>query len=169
MNRTLFVPLSALTVFLALLLAGSTASAQTATDTFDVTITVENSCTITVNNLDFGDVNDLTPIIAASTTGSVTCTAAAPVTVSFNVGSGGGTYVERLMAKGADTIAYNLHSDAAATGANVLGDGSGVTLTIGITSTGGADPFSVFGATVAAQNPKPIGDYSSTVTATATF
>jgi spore coat protein U-like protein len=168
MNRKLPILGSGTAALLVLLLAGSTASAQTTDDdTFDVTITVQNSCTISVDNLSFGNVNDLTPVIAGSTQGTVMCTAAAPVTVSFNVGSGGGTYATRLMAKGADTIAFNLYSTAGAT--TILGDGTASTATIGLTSTGAAQVFDVFGATVAAQNPKPLGAYSSSVTATVTF
>ena len=71
------------------------------------------------------------------------------------------------MAKGADTIAFNLYTTAGTT--TILGNGTASTATIGFTSTGGADTFDVFGATVAAQNPKPLGVYSSAIIATVTF
>lgn len=152
---------------LAVLLAMPLA-AQTATAEFEVSITVENSCTIAVTDLDFGTVSDLTSAQDASTTGSVTCTGATPVSVAFNAGTAAGsTLASRLLAAGGETIAFNLFRDAGRT--EVLGDGSGGTVTIDFTSTGGADALSVFGRTVAGQNPKPAGTYSSTITATVTF
>jgi spore coat protein U-like protein len=159
-------------VILSLALAGSLlagpASAQTATATFEVSITVVANCTIAVDALSFGDVNDLTPAIAATTTGTVTCTGISPVSVSFDPGTGGSsTFATRQMALATDTVDYNLYADAAHT--EILGDGSTGTTTIDFTSTGGADPFTVFGQTAPAQNPKPAGVYTSTVTATVTF
>lgn len=144
------------------------AYAQTATDAFAVSITVENSCTIDVTDLSFGTTSDLTSSIAASTSGTVTCTGANPVSIAFDPGSGGGsTFATRQMDSGVTTIDYNLYRDAAHT--EILGDGSGGTFTIDFTSSGGADPFSVFGLSQGGQNPKPIGTYTSTITATVTF
>lgn len=146
----------------------SPARAQTASTTFVVSITVVNACTILVTDLDFGTVSDLTPAIAASTSGTVTCTGIAPVIVSFDPGTGGtSTYALRQMASGANTVNYNLYADAAHT--QILGDGTAGTVTIPLTSTGGPDAFTVFGQTAAAQNPKPPATYTSTITATVTF
>lgn len=154
---------------LVLLVFSPLLQAQTANDTFLVSITVENDCVITVNDLNFGTVSDLTPSISASTSGSVTCTAVAPVSVSFDAGTGGAsTFTTRQMDDGgANTIDYNLYRDAANT--EILGDGSGGTFTIDFSSTGGADTFDVYGLTEPNQNPKPPGTYSSSITATVTF
>jgi spore coat protein U-like protein len=155
---------------LAGLLLASPASAQTATTTFLVSITVQNSCTVAVNALTFTTATDLTPAIDGATTGTVTCTGIAPVSISFDAGTGGGTLPgPRQMASTAPvaTIDYNLYRDAAHT--EVLGDGSPGTVTIDLTSTGGADAFDVFGQTVAGQNPKPPSTYTSTITATVTY
>lgn len=153
---------------LASVLLASPASAQTASATFDVSITVEADCTIAVDDLTFPTVSDLTPAVAASTTGTVTCTGISPVSVSFDPGTGGAsTFAARQMALGADTIDYNLYADAAHT--EILGDGSTGTVTVDFTSTGGADGFDVFAETAPSQNPKPAGTYSSTITATVTF
>ncbi|MCX2780708.1 Csu type fimbrial protein [Microbulbifer thermotolerans] len=153
---------------LSALLLSAAAFSATEDTTFLVSITVENSCTISVNDLNFGTVNDLTPSISASTTGTVTCTGLAPVSVSFDAGTGGAsTFATRQMDDGVNTIDYNLYRDAANT--EILGDGSGGTFTIDFTSTGGADAFDVYGLTDPGQNPKPAGTYNSTITATATF
>jgi len=156
--------------FLALgaLLCAGPALAATATDTFVVSITVANDCTVTVSDLGFGTVTDLSSGVSGATSGSVTCTGIAPVTVSFDAGTGGtSTLATRQMANGANTIDYNLYRDAAHT--EILGDGSVGTFTIDSTSTGGADAFNVYGLTAAGQNPKPVGAYTSTITATVSF
>ncbi|MPZ17797.1 MAG: spore coat U domain-containing protein [Luteitalea sp.] len=160
--------ITTLAVAIAWTLLVAPASAQTAAATFDVSITVEADCTITVDDLSFGTVADLTPEIAATTTGTVACTGISPVSVSFDPGTGGAsTFATREMALGSDTIDYNLYADAAHT--EILGDGTTGTVTIDFTSTGGDDGFDVFGQTAAAQNPKPAGTYTSTITATVTF
>ncbi|WP_308364976.1 MULTISPECIES: spore coat U domain-containing protein [unclassified Microbulbifer] len=142
--------------------------AQTSSTTFTVSITVESDCLITANNLNFGAVDDLDQSIAGATNGFVTCSAIVPVSISFNAGTGGSsTFATRQMANGANTINYNIYRDSAHT--EILGDGSGGTFTIDFTSTGGNDQFMVFGQTDPGQNPKPIGTYSSTITATITF
>jgi len=149
------------------LLAGP-AFGQTATDAFVVSITVQNACTIDVTDLGFGTTSDLSSSIPASTSGTVTCSGVNPVSISFDAGSGGSSsFATRQMELGADAIDYNLYRDAAHT--EILGDGAGGTFTIDFTSSGGADPFSVFGLTQAGQNPKPVGTYTSTIVATVTF
>ncbi|MEK9501363.1 Csu type fimbrial protein [Gaopeijia maritima] len=158
----------ALIVVTALCAVGPQSLSAQSTAEFDVSITVENSCTIAVTDLDFGTVSDLTSAQDAATTGSVTCTGATPVSVSFNAGTvAGSTMAARLLGFGAETITFNLYRDSGRT--EVLGDGTGGTVTIDFTSTGGADGLSVFGRTAAGQNPKPAGTYSSTITATVTW
>lgn len=161
-----FVPLLILAAGLALI--PDAASAQTATDVFVVSITVENDCTITMSDLSFGSANDLTAAIDAAASGSVTCTGMAPISISFDTGTGAGsTFATRRLEQGAETIDYNLYRDAART--EVLGDGTGATFRIALTSSGGADAFDVFGRTEPGQNPKPAGTYTSTITATVEF
>ncbi|MFA7542212.1 MAG: spore coat U domain-containing protein [Lysobacterales bacterium] len=150
------------------LLASGSLLAATATDTFEVSINVENSCTIAVNDLPFGTVDTLATSHDASTTGTVTCTGIAPVEIAFDAGTGGtSTLATRLMEQGANTIAYNLYRDAGHT--EILGDGTGGTVTIDINSSGSSDAFTVYGLTAPSQNPKPVGSYASTVTATVTY
>ena len=164
----MFKSLYAIPVLAGAIFITDTAMAATASDTFDVFIRVENDCTIVVDDLNFGTVNDLTPAIDGATTGTVTCTGVAPVSISFNPGTGGtSTYATRQMELATNTIDYNLYRDAART--EILGDGTVGTVTIDFNSTGGADVFDIYGRTNAGQNPKPAGLYSSTITATVEF
>ena len=162
-----FLRTSVLAAALSTALFTGAASAGTDTATFQVSITVENSCDIVISDMDFGLVSSLATTHDAATSGTVTCTGISPLSIAFNVGSGGGSLAARELSNGTDTILYNLYADAAFT--SVLGDGTGGTATIDFSSTGGADAFDVYGQTAAAQNPKPVGTYTSDVIATVTF
>lgn len=147
------------------------AASHTATDQFDVSITIENSCTVLVGDLVFPTSNTLATAINGSTTGAVTCTGIGSYTVGFDDGTGiGATFGTRKMTGATDTIDYVLARDSAHT--EVLGDGSTGTVTIGGTSVGNnvADAsFTIYGQVMGSQNPKPTGTYTDTVTATVTF
>ena len=154
--RTSLLALAVSTLF-----AGN-AFAATATDDFDVTITIENVCTVAVNDMDFNTQTDITSSVAASTNGNVDCTGAGPWTVDFSAG-GSGTTATREMANGPATIDYNLYRNSGHT--DVLGDGSGGTVNLAGTGDNG---FTIYGQTVAGQTP-PTGTYTDTITATVTF
>lgn len=141
------------------------AAAGTADDSFKVSITIENSCTIAANDLDFGTRDTLEANIDAQTTVEVTCTGVSPLVVSFDNGTGaGGSAAARKLTNGGSTIDYVLAKDSART--ELLGTGAG---TIDALSTGGTQVFPVYGRVLAGQNPKLIGRYLDTVTATVTF
>ena len=154
--RTSLLALAVSTLF------AGTAFAATDTDDFDVTITIENVCTVAVNDLDFNTQTDITSSVAASTTGNVDCTGAGPWVVDFNAG-GSGSFATREMDSGAATIDYNLYRNSGHT--EVLGDGTGGTFTLSGTGDNG---FTIYGQTVAGQTP-PTGTYTDTITATVTF
>lgn len=145
------------------------AAQSTATDTFVVSITLQNQCTVQVDDLNLGTVDTLTPAHGGTVNGTAVCTAIAPVAISFDVGTGGGTLAERTLVRsgGAETVTFNLYRDAAFT--EILGSGTSGTFTIGFTSTGGTDTFPVYAQTAPNQNPKPLGTYQSTITATITY
>jgi spore coat protein U-like protein len=148
------------------LAATPSAFAATTFDTFLVSITLSNSCSIVANDLAFGPQTTLTANIDVTTSVDVTCSGANPVSVAFNAGTGtGSTIANRLMNSGANTVAYNIYLDSGH--ATVLGSTAG-TNTIDFTSTGGTDSMPVYGR-VPAQGPKPNGLYTSTVTATITY
>lgn len=155
-----------------LMLASSTALAGPSpqTDDFEVSITLQNDCTITFNNINHGTVTALTSNNDAASAGdNITCSFADSYTIAFNVGSGGGTYATRTLANGTNTLNFNVYSDPART--VVWGDGSTSAPAYTGTSTGGgvANALTVYSRVFGPQTGKPEGTYSSTITATATF
>ncbi|WP_146910290.1 spore coat protein U domain-containing protein [Arenimonas daejeonensis] len=140
----------------------ATANAATTTDTFRVSITIANTCTIGITDLDFLSHTDLVAAKTATATGTVTCTTTSPIAVTFNVGSGGGTYASRLMTNGTDTISYNIYKEIGHT--TVLDNTPAGT--VALTGTG---TFTVFGQTTAGQPIKPGGTYTSDIIATMTY
>jgi spore coat protein U-like protein len=162
-NRTL-----ALSAAIALAAGTTSTFAATTTDQFLVQIILQNSCTITANDLDFGTAAGLTANIDVDTTVDVVCTGANPVSIAFNAGTGtGSTIAARNMNSGANTVAYNIYTTSGRT--VPLGTTAG-TNTIDFTSTGSGstDTRTVFGR-VPVQAAKPNGTYQSTVTATLTY
>lgn len=165
-SRRCFAPI--LASILAVVAGVDPASSQTATDAFEVRITLGNECTIAVDDMDFGLVTDLSTAHDTQVGGSVTCTGIAPISVEFDPGTGGSsTFTTRQLGLGQETINYNLYRDAART--EILGDGTGGTFTIGFTSSAGADPFTIYARTAGGQGPKPSGTYASDLVATVTF
>jgi spore coat protein U-like protein len=162
-NRTL-----ALSAAIALAAGTSSTFAATTSDQFLVQIILQNSCTITANDLDFGTAAGLTANIDVDTTVDVVCTGANPVSIAFNAGTGSGSSIaNRFMNSGANTVAYNIYTTSGRT--TVLGNTAGVD-TIDFTSTGAGstDTKNVYGR-VPIQAAKPNGTYQSTVTATLTY
>src|SRR4249919_1738935 len=100
-------------VAIVLLAAAGTASALTKTTTFQVTASVANNCLIdSASTLAFGayDPSSATPLDGTSNI-VVRCTRQTPYTLSLNAGStAGGTFINRLMTTGADTLQYNLYT-----------------------------------------------------------
>ena len=157
---------SLLAVAVSASLFAGTAAAGTANTQFQVSIIVENNCTVSVNPLVFPNSNTLAAAVDGATTGSITCSGTSPVTVSFNEGDvAGSTLATRLLSNGTDTVTYDLYRDAGRT--ELLGDGTtGGTVTIART---GTSTFDVYGRVDGSQNPKPAGTYLANVTATVTF
>ena len=105
----------------AALTAAGSASALTATTTFQVTATVQKVCAVTAATLAFGNYTPGAGAVNANTTLNVKCTKGTTT---------GGTIAQRLMtAGGADTLQYNLYTTAAF--ATLFGDG-----TTGVTQAG---------------------------------
>jgi len=125
-----------------------------------------NTCTISTTSVAFGSY-DVFSGADVNTTGSVTINCGSAVrnlTVSLSQGSSG-TYANRTLVKGGETLAYNLFTDAACT--SVWGDG-----TPGTQTYFNADPpnntnvvLTIYGRITALQDVSA-GAYSDTITAT---
>ena len=111
------IPVAAMLV--ALLPAAAGAAHQTAT--FDVSATVVDDCTISADNLDFGDLGILTTSVDADADIRVLCTTGTKYTIALDAGSGSGSTVQdRQMANGPDALKYQIYRDVAC--AQVWGD-----------------------------------------------
>ncbi|MBN2689473.1 MAG: spore coat protein U domain-containing protein [Gammaproteobacteria bacterium] len=153
-------------ISVATLLLGMSAYGATATDTFQVTATIPAACVITANDLAFGTYNPTTTSTQNSTV-DVTCTNTTPWAISLSTG-GSGSYSPRQMTGGvsADTLNYNLYTDATFT--TIWGDGTGGTTTVTGTGTGAAQSNTVYGQLPSGQYKTP-DSYTDTITATVTY
>jgi len=133
--------------------------------TLPARFTIDSSCTVDANPLDFGTVTDLDGHTASSNL-SVTCTLDGPYTIALDGGTVSGDVADRRMqpAAGPETIAYQLYQDSGHT--QIWGDTPG-SLVAG-TGTGNAQSVPVFGL-VPPQGPKPPGGYQDVITVTVTF
>lgn len=144
------------------------AMAATDTTTFAASATVLSDCNLTASDMAFGNYDATAGALDASSAIAVYCTLGTNYTISLNVGTGGGTYVGRTLNNGANTLNFNLYTNAART--TVWGDGTAATSTVA--GTGGglltAANHTVYGRVTAGQE-RPLGLYSSTIVVTVTF
>lgn len=153
-------------------LSAGVAAAATTTTTFQVTATVQSTCSATATTLAFPNYTPGAGAQTGTSTISVKCSKNTPYTVALNAGTTtGGTLAQRLMASGVNTLQYNLYTTAAAS--TVFGDGTGGTGTGTGTGAGvaTANAMTVYGqlpdsATNQAAVP---GAYSDTITVTVTY
>lgn len=141
------------------LAAAGSASAQTATTTFNVTANVASSCSVSATDLAFGAYSAAlaTPLDASSTI-TVTCTNGENYGIDL-----GATPAARTMAgPGASLLNYGMFSDASRLTAFVYGDTA-------LTGTGVAQPYTVFGRIPAGQFAAQSGSYTGVVTVTVTY
>lgn len=153
----------------AALAATTPAFAATTSTTLNVDATVTANCTVSSSALSFGTVNPISGTNVDATGGiTVTCTNGTAWTATAGVGSGSGaTYAARRMTSGANLLSYNIYTDAAR--ANVWGDGTGGTATIGNTGSGVAQNVTVYGRVPSGQTAVPPGGYADTVAVTVTY
>ena len=159
------------TISAAVLLAvAGSAAAATKTDTMQVSATVAKNCIINAPDLNLGTFegdNNLT----ASSTISVRCTSG--TTFFVDLSTGAGTYANRTMSNGTDTLSYNLFTDNTYTtvfgdGTSSTGRGSGTGAGMAV---GNAQSVLVYGQLLASANTGPVGagTYTDTITATITY
>jgi len=133
------------------------------------------NCSVSATAVNFGTYNPLSGS-AAQSTGTVTVNCQVLLvglfvswTVTLSTGSSG-NYVARHLQSGANSLSYNLYTNAART--SVWGDGTNGTSVVS------ANPFlivgsntvnyTVYGGIPAAQDP-PAGNYTDTLTVTMTY
>jgi spore coat protein U-like protein len=140
-----FYKLSAALVAVAAMTHG--AFAASATNSFNVKVTIAAACTVSAADVNFGTV---TGSIAANTTttanATVTCNKSTPYALSFVTGAGPANGVgaaTATMANGANTIPVSLSMSAASQ-----------------TATGGNDTTAITGKIVAAVNNPVVGTYT---------
>lgn len=145
----------------------STARAGTASDSFQVTATVPDSCIVDANDLAFGNYNPLSgSVLNGSTTLNVTCTSGTGYNVGLNQGAGpGATVAARKMSNGGNSLVYSLYQEASYS--SVWGNSIGSN-TVSNTGTGAVQTLTVYGQIAASQSVPP-GSYSDTITVTVTF
>jgi spore coat protein U-like protein len=149
-------------LFIALLSAiALPAFAQTATDSFQVSITIADDCSIAADNLNFGSETSLASLVDATSNITVTCSVGTAYTVSLDQGDNG----TRFMSDGSDTVDYELYLDAGRT--NAWGEDIGVD-TVGGTGNGAAQILAVYGRVPAQATPDP-ATYTDQITATVAF
>jgi spore coat protein U-like protein len=132
-----------------------------------VTADVVASCSITANDLAFGDYDPVssTPLDMATTI-EVTCTNGADYTVSLDEGLGSGASIAvRKMTAGSDTLNYSLYRDAGRN--DVWGETDNVNNVDG-TGNGTLQSIDVFGRIPSGQTA-PEGNYTDTITATVEY
>lgn len=154
------------------LMAPGLAGATTAGNTFQATVTVISSCTVSGTTLNFGNSIDAlatgTPLDATSAL-SVQCTNTTPYTVALNAGTNAGgasNFSTRLMKSGSNSLAYQLYLDNSR--ATVWGDGTASSSTLAGTGTGNVQTINIYGRLPSLANVVP-GSYTDTVTVTVSY
>lgn len=151
---------------------------QTNSLQFQSRATPQNGCYITAPNMNFGTYNIFSTAALTSTmTFTLSCgngwnghgkqTTGSTISITFGTGSSG-TYTNRTLSNGTDTLDYNLYADAAHT--EVLGDGSNNTFYFAGYAPNSSFSASgtVYGLLPAQQNVSP-GTYNDVVMITLTY
>lgn len=138
--------------------ASAPAFAATTSGTVDVTLNVDNACSLTTAAIDFGTVADFASATTANSLSTLRCTPTAVAVVTVSAGANvNGT--QRRLRSGANYIDYNVTDSSntawPAAGLSFTGTGSDVSLGLrGI---------------VPVQSAKPAGAYSDQLTITVTY
>jgi len=133
---------------------------QTATTTFRVTTNVQAVCTVTANDLDFGNYTQQSGTNSTTQLRAI-CSPQTTYNIGLNPGTSPGASVnQRKMVAGANSLNYQLYSDSART--TIWGETPGTDTVTGV-GTGLAQDHTVFGAIPATQNI-PSGAYADTIT-----
>lgn len=138
---------------------------DTATTSFQVTVVVPTSCTLSTNALAFGSYSGL--LLNATSTISVDCTNTTPYNVGLDAGTATGATVTNRSMTGPTSalLGYKLFSDASHT--TNWGNTVGTDTKAG-TGNGAVQTLTIYGQIPAGQLVRP-GSYADTITATLTY
>lgn len=145
----------------------STAQAATATNTFNVTMTITSQCTVTNPTvMGFGAAGVLSSTKIQSNSFQVTCTNTTPYTIGLDTGLHASGSQRRMLGGATNTefVNYELYTDVGRT--TVWGNASGSW--VSGTGNGAAQSYNVFGSVPAQTTPSP-GNYTDTITITVTY
>lgn len=167
MSQSRFRPALVALVVLAGCCLPAIAFAQSASTTFDVTITIDSTCSIdtpAATDVDFGLVDSTATDVEADGLLNVNCTPGTDYEIALDPGLNGATIADRAMSNGAVLVPYQLYRDPALT--LVWGETLDVD-TLGGTGTGAVQEIPVYGQVPSANFPADT--YTDTVTATITY
>lgn len=132
---------------------------STATGDMNVKLTVVKSCSVTVDDMDFGSHGSNDGLITTISHANVTCTNG----TGYTVGTDASHDYEMQSSDGTNKVAYAIYGDK--TGTSNLSQ-----TTIPGTGTGAVQAVPLYGAVTSdALQAAPAGDYSDTVTLTVTY
>jgi spore coat protein U-like protein len=146
----------------------SSAMAATDTDTFDVTLTIQDACEVTADNdMSFGTQGFLDTSHTAEAEIAIRCTTDTEGIIALNGGTGEGSPTLRTMETGtsSSSIEYGLFTDN--TYLTFWGDGIDGS-TVSHTGKGTAETLTIYGRT-SIQGDPGAGAYSDTITVTVTY
>jgi spore coat protein U-like protein len=141
----------------------------TTTTTFNTNASVAAQCNVSAANLSFGAIDPLNSQVDRTTTLTMNCTKNSPYTVGLDAGvTAGATIAQRLMANGANTMQYNLYTDAART--TIWGNTVGSWVSASGAGLGIAQTLTVYGRVASGQTNLAVGNYQeNTITVTVTY
>jgi len=123
------------------------------------------ACSVAAQGLSFGSYDPLAGQ-RVDGAGNIAVTCDAGVAYGIALSSGNGPYAARLLASGADSLQYNLYTDASRV--LVWGDGTGGTATVAGSGNGTATNVPIYGRIPSGQNVRS-GSYGDNIVITVTF
>ena len=145
----------------------TTGAVKSKTLSFTASATVDQNCSISASNLNFGTISSFLTHVDASSTLNVTCSATLPYTVSL---SGGLTNASdptqrKMKSSSNELLTYGLFRDSART--QPWGNTTSINTVAG-TGTANAQTLNVYGRVYSGQSVLP-GTFSDTISATVTY
>jgi spore coat protein U-like protein len=122
-------------------------------------------CTVNATGLGFGTIN---PLIAADATSTSTLTVSCTALTSYSIAlsAGGGSFTQRTMRSGDNTLDYQIYSDA--TYLTVWGDGSGGSAVVNASAASAGTTSNAYGRVPHQPTAVP-GAYADTIVVTVTY